>query len=947
MAELAWTAARDGARQLLLIGGEPGAGKSRLAEEIAGAVHRQGAVVLAGSCPPGPSRPYAPFVDCIEQLFRDVPEGAIADVIPDSAAELLRLTPLVCRHRPDLIAPQGQDDERRTELFDAFADLLIAVAAEQPLLCVLDDLHWAGAPARQLLTYVTRRVTGARLFILATHRSTEPDRSSDLADTIADLYRLDGVRRVDLTGLNTDEVFEYLIMEGGMPPRRARSLAPTLRDRTGGNPFFLREVLRDDMSATPLSVRDTLGRRMAALSSHDRGALEAAAVLGNGGDLRVLAEACGEPVDQILSAAEVAARFGLLDPGDLLRGRIGFPHNLTRTAVVDLIDPLRRAKLHASIGEAIESLTGSGELAPRVVRELAYHFAQAATLGYGEQAARYLVPAAQAAERGLAFEDAASWYEQAADLTGAPESQRSELLAAAAQNHTRAGDFGGARALYRRLGDSADPVVRLRAAFGFEDAAWRPGTCGDEACQLLTRALEAVTPDPADVSYVAALASLGRATAFTGDTDRARSIGETALTYARELGDNQLLIHVLQTIMWHSVDPGSVDSHLALAEELTTRATVDSDWGGLGTAAVFRSLISYIKSDLSGWEDAARDMDRSVRGSGQPFMTYMRRCTDFARSYLHGDFAAAEQIADDLVELGSSFGPDDTEGPYGLQLFMLRRETGGLDQVRHLVGPADQTNSWEPGLLALHTEFEDVQATRRLLWRLLDRDAAAHQAPWAQATAVLVFLVEAAVMLGDVAAARRLRPMLAPYSGTQLVAGQFVAMFGPADLYLALLDSVLGDYESADHLFAAAVADSSAVGSTVHLALTLAAWAKHCDRGSSENRSRADALRERARQLATSHNLVRIMRMLEPAHAVPAGLTAREFDVLRLLVAGKSNRDIAGALRITENTTANHVRSILSKTGATNRTQVATMALAGQWLDRPTTQAIRAGNRLP
>jgi DNA-binding NarL/FixJ family response regulator len=351
----------------------------------------------------------------------------------------------------------------------------------------------------------------------------------------------------------------------------------------------------------------------------------------------------------------------------------------------------------------------------------------------------------------------------------------------------------------------------------------------------------------------------------------------------------------------------------------------------------------------------------------------MRRCGDYAHAFLNGDFAAAAQVADELLELGRSFGPDDTEGQYGLQIYMVRRESGALEEVRPLLGAFRRAgDAWEPGLLALYTELGMRREARDLLWQLLERvdGAAAGQSPWAQWTAVLVFLVEAALFLRDVPAARRLRPLLAPYSGQQLIAGQFVAVFGPADTYLAALDSLLGDAgsaepaeptepteptgsaDSASRLFAAALAQATAFGALVHRASTLTAWSVHLAScgpagAGSGGAGPADAMRAEARRLASStgqHRLLRVLDRLDeqsrPACAATpgpgglgaAGLTPREMTVLRLLAQGSSNREIAARLRITENTAANHVRAILTKTGAANRTQVAMMAVSRGWL---------------
>jgi DNA-binding CsgD family transcriptional regulator len=976
-AEEAWAAVRAGGRQVIFIGGEPGAGKSRLAAEIAAAVYDQGAVVLLGNCSLEPGGPYQPFAECLEQLLGGTQSGALSVCLPDSAAELLRLTPLVWRHRPELTPPAGDGGDYRRELFDAIAALLHAVGEQRPVVCVLEDLHWAGQPTLQLLDHVAQRSARSRLLVLCTHRTTAPDRSDDLTFAIADLFRLDGVRRLDLAGLSVEEVAQYLVAEGGLSARRAREYATVLRDQTGGNPFFLRELWRDLAGSdaftgagagglparafgarAPVSVRDTLQRRLSRLAPGERAVVETAAVLGDGGEVRVLIRACAADAAAVLAALDAAVRFGLLDGEELGRGRIAFPHVLTRQAVLDLTDPSRRAGLHAQVGETLQA---SGSQSAAVIRQLAHHFARAAALGYGDTAAGYLRLAAREAERSLAFEDAAAWYTQAADLTGGPDADREELWCDAAGAYIRAGDFASARTQYLRLADSRDPRVRLRAAIGYENAAWRPGLPGTRARALLAHALEGVPEDLDDPWYVRALASLGRATSFTGDAERSRHLADLALGQARRLGDRELLRHALETMMWQRARPETVGRHLALATELTPLAREAQDWTGFGTAAVFRCVIAYIHADRAAWTAAAADLELAVRGSGEPFVAFMCRSGNYARAFQGGDFPAAARVAEDLLELGRSFGPDDTEGTYGLQMYMIRRETGALEQVRPLLGAIRQSSgTWEPGLLALYTELGLAEETRDLLWQLLDRidETAARQSPWAQWTAVLVFLVEAALALGDVSAARRLRPLLAPYSGQQLVAGQFVAVFGPADAYLAALDSLLGDRDSAERLFAAALAQATGFGALIHRASTLTAWAAHlgasadadADAHAPETRARMTEMRAEARRMAASTGQARLLRLLDQMDTPPAGgpgerdgrdgpdaagLTPREIVVLRLLATGSSNREIASRLKISENTAANHVRSILLKTGAANRTQAATLAVSRGWIADP------------
>jgi DNA-binding CsgD family transcriptional regulator len=263
---------------------------------------------------------------------------------------------------------------------------------------------------------------------------------------------------------------------------------------------------------------------------------------------------------------------------------------------------------------------------------------------------------------------------------------------------------------------------------------------------------------------------------------------------------------------------------------------------------------------------------------------------------------------------------------------MLRREAGGLEQVRRLItGDELPTDHWAPGLLALYTELGMTAAASRLLGWLLDQQLTRYQ-PTAQWPGVLAFLVEAALALEDETAARRLRGPMLEYAGLNLVAGQFVAVFGSADRYLGGIDSLLGK-GTPEEWFAAALEMDTRMAAPVHQALTLAAHARHLRRNQADARRVAELV-ERARVLAEPVGHVRVLRQLETMadlEAVTArrdGLTSRETEVLRLLAEGLSNRDIAARLVISENTAANHVRSILAKTGSDNRTQAAMYAAA-------------------
>ncbi|RZU31751.1 ATP-binding protein [Blastococcus saxobsidens] len=923
--EEVWPAVLAGSRQVVFVGGEPGAGKSRLLAEVATTLHRHGAAVLVGTCAAEFGPPYQPFGEALAALL-----GARTEAGHDE-----RLSTLAGRGSPE--DGDGPSHEYRRALYDAAVDAFCDVAARQPLVLALEDLHWAGPSSLQLLAHLVERTADCPILVLGTHRTTAPDRSAGLVRAIAQLYRLDGVRRLDLAGLAAEDIAQYLVQEGHLSPLAARSAATVLRDQTGGNPFFLRELWRDHSARggallagqqAPASVRDTILGRLERLPLPARQTVELAAVVGEDVDVATVLAAAEWSRETTLAGLDEAVAFGLLEPvppsDDVLR----FPHALCRQAVLDLMPASRRLQQHAGVARAVESTIPASE---RRTQQLAFHYAQAQALGHAAEAVRHLTEAARSAARSLAHEDAAGWFEQAAALSD-DDGERSRLVLSAAGSHLLAGDFARARALADRVAAGTGlPAERLAAAVAYEDASWRPGLPGHRAVHLLENALAGIDADPADPGYVRGLASLGRAMAFTGATGEAGALGRRAVDLAREHGDDELLAHALQASLWNGLRPEDAPDKFARAEELSRLADRTGALGHLGPAAYYRGVISYLQGEPVSLAQAHDDLVRMARATGQTFFDYMAGCMSYARQFSAGDFAAAHRTCGVLQDLGTSFGSDDTEGPCAVQSYMIRRESGTVGQVRALItGDESPEEHWAPGLLALYTELELPGPAARLLRWLLDGRLARYEDS-AQWPCVLVYAVEAALFLEDAPAAQALHPMMAEYAGTNLVAGQFVAVFGSADRYLGALDSLLDG--PADEELAAALEMDSRMGSPLHQAHTLVAQVLHGRRTGSDIRV-LDDVAGQARRLAEPLGLRRVLRLLGgavpgiPAPRRPGGLTARETEVLRLLGEGLLNRQIAERLVISENTAANHVRSILAKTGSGNRTQAAMFAAA-------------------
>ncbi len=940
--ERIWSRVEGGDGQVVLLGGEPGAGKTRLAAEVAGALHEHGVTVLVGAATKDAGVPYQPFVQILDHLFEHSPcctDGCLSSgpehhcpFLAGAPYDLGRLSARAAQHLP----PTAHDTagDLRGDLFDALAMLFRTLSEERALAVILDDLHWATLPTLALLEHVANAGIDTRMLLVGTFRTTAPDRSALLSERLADLHRLDGVHRLDLGGLDTDAITDFVSERGGIPKAGARASAAILRDRTGGNPFFLRELWADlqrrgglvalrGRQHIPASIGDAIGARLAGLGPAVREVVELAAVLGETFDLATLVRAGRVERGQSIDAVDAATAVGLIEALDDAAGRYQFVHALTRQVVLDQLPGARLHLLHARAAEALDR--GPANI-PALVPRLAHHYLHAHVLGYHEQAVRYATLAARQAACSLAYEEAAQWFERAAALPESGPDEVADALFGAAENHVRASDFARARDLYERLTHQSGPLVRLRAAMGFEEANWRPGLADTHAADTLSTAIAGCGLDQDDVRYVCAIGSLGRALAFAGQQERAEVVGERAIEMARRTGDPLAIAHTLRTSLWHGLTPDVVERELDRAGELSALAVELGDYEALSEAAHFGAMASYLVGRPADLERYVRQERTAALAGRQPFTHYTEACMTQGFAYRRGEFAEAERLADAALQVGE-FDVESTEGPHAVQMFMVRRETGGLDAVRGFItGQESFAGRWLPGMLALYTELGVTEGMRRALRALLNRDLESRLAD-AQWPIELAFMADGAADLGDTDAIRTLNPFVARYAGKNIVAAQFVAAFGSADRYLARFAAGSGDHAHADRLFAAALTMDERMGSDVHVAETLARHAVAVHRRG-EDAPRAARLAEQARAVAEPIGQTRVLRWLQPilATAGPGGLTDREVEVLRLLASGLSNRQIGSQLYISANTAANHVRSILIKTGAANRTQAARYA---------------------
>ncbi|MDI1464754.1 BTAD domain-containing putative transcriptional regulator [Catellatospora sp. KI3] len=438
-------AAVAGTGRFALVVGEAGVGKTSVAERAAAAAERDGTPVVWARCPAvGQAPPFWVWVQLVRRLA-DGPRAGQA-----ATGQLAALG----AHAPE--ASGQADPVARFRLYEAVAELVAAAAAERGLLMVIDDLHAADPDSLLLLNFLAGALASTRALVVLTTRPYQHD--AGLVAAVAELARAPGTVRLDLSGLDEAALAELIRSQTGGDP--APEAVAALRHRTGGNPFFAVELLRQGASAElPPTVRDALSLRLDALPAPTRDCLDVLAVGGQELDLRLLAQVLDTPVPALAEALVPAFAARLVVETE--PGRVGFGHPLYAEVGYALLAPPRRAWLHARLALAQERLGGAAPSA------IAFHYGRAVGLGHGDDHLRWLLRAADDATRRLAYEDALAHLDLAA-------AQLSERDGAAARELSV--QLQRAALLQVTVGIGSDAVDRACARARELLAAVGPGT---------------------------------------------------------------------------------------------------------------------------------------------------------------------------------------------------------------------------------------------------------------------------------------------------------------------------------------------------------------------------------------------------------------------------------------------------------------------------------------
>jgi DNA-binding SARP family transcriptional activator len=807
-----WTGLGGASPAAVILGGEPGIGKTRLAAEHARAVYRQGGLVLYGRCDERLAVPYQPFVEALRPYLTAVGRDRIRIELGDLAPELGRIVPELA----GLGEPVRADPEsERLVLFEAVARLLETMTGQQRALLVLDDLHWAANPTLLLLRHLVRSERPLNALVLGTYRDTELAAAAPLTQLLADLHRGASAEHLSVRGLDEPAIAALLQATTGPAPEEHADLARVLTDHTSGNPLFVRELLAHlresgkhlsagvtaEQLQAPERLRHVIGQRVVRLSGPTVQALRIAAVAGPPFSFVLLERVLGERASTLDALDEAVATRLLAEIGN---GDYVFAHALVRQTIYDGVGDARRIHLHRQIGEALETL-GDPDAH---VEALAHHFAQAAADGQGVKAADYALAAGRKATTGLAYEEAAEHYQrglEALDRGGHSEEQRRcELLLALAEVRWGLGEVDKARHACTQAAELAEQLgdaTRLaRTALGFCGPHRFEGSAivRTSVADVLQRALAALGED--DSALRSQL--LGRLAIYTDIEHRKRVLARRALEMGRRVADEAALSDVLGSTHWITRGPDKLQESMALAEELARVADKVGD--GRRRALAHGRLIDVLLElgDIDAVHREFEALQRLAETRKERYVKRLLAAFQASHAYLQGQLEDCERLAHDALAHRFS-GHDQPAHTFGLQMFFVRLEQGRLDEfvetVEGFAAHRPQLDRWRCALAYSYAQLEraaqareELEALARDEFSTLPRDVL-----W---LSNLSALAEVVVLLEDAPRAQSLHRLLLPYAHRCVVS--FAGMcHGSASRSLGLLATTLSRYDDAEQHF--------------------------------------------------------------------------------------------------------------------------------------------------
>jgi DNA-binding CsgD family transcriptional regulator/transcriptional regulator with XRE-family HTH domain len=953
--------------------GEPGIGKTRMAQELATLAGRRGFSLLWGRCFEGDWVPaYCPWADALDSYVRGIDPGILVHELGEGAALLSQFLPSLRALLPALpvIAPLPPA-EARLRLSNAVADLLLGATRQAPVLLVLDDVHWADRGSLDLLRFLGRLVPGMALVLCVAYRDVEVDREHPLAVALSALRRDPGYRSLSLSGLSEAETAGVLAQRLGAPVSDA--LSKTIHQRTSGNPFFIAELARaieeagDDPGphpppAVPEGVRQVVRQRLRRLGPETGEVLMLATGLGGGFGVPLLQALADLPQQQLLHCLDEAERARLIEPMPGSPERYVFVHAIVRDTLYAELGSGRRMRLHRQIAEALETVYS--DTTEEHAAELAAHYHASAGLAGAERGLPHALAAAEQMLTRFAPARAADFLRIALALSaGSGAARRATILCRLAV----------AQAEGLLLGEAQQTVEEALAAL---DAS---GASPDTVAGFLANAAGALQGGGAGSGAWRPL--IERGLALLG---KRHDLTWARLIFLRRDGDRyETLSHgAIRTARWFGTDPRVVAIARAEGDEELKACTIDQQ-------------LWLTREETDALHDLAGRWQRPSA------VIAALHCWSKSLLYQHGAFREAVSATQELLSASQRWSSVQNQVNARFWLARTRAALGDLDEAEEQITagltlvtrlgaehPMSAVASWQSGFIACYREGD----WRRLAasWERLATDPVLEMrwfAPVAAGAAAFAY-----ARAGAPAPARGLLDDLTPileragprdfaHNGAVALAASAVWELGDVEyaaryrrLALDLIEAGVGDYPccsnelttarmaalegrlgEADAYFARARRTLEASGQRPLRAILDYDEALACQRRAASSLRQAQDEQDNRQRGDRSHSLqlldaseeeFRALRMagwVSRAQALRTRLSheacaesdrrrantlsKREQEILRLLAEGRGNRQIADELVLSVRTVEYHLVRIYDKLGVGSRAAAVACAL--------------------
>jgi tetratricopeptide (TPR) repeat protein len=871
-----------GPSRLVLISGEAGVGKTRMAAELACRLHADGATVLAGSCSPEPVGAYQPIREALRAYLSEAGAGVLAGVSPERAAALGRLL-------PDLApaASPGNPELVRLVLFDAVVAVLGSAGAGRPALLIVDDAHWADGATAALLRHLLRTAPARRLLVVATVTVDELGEATPLRDTLSDLSSAGLVDRLDVGGLDVAGVRRLVESRAGHElDAGLGGLVDELHRVTEGNPFFVIQLLRHLLDTgrlqvedgrwrwtgdhpilgpapgLPLEVREVVGRRLGRLGVEDRALLRAAAVLGMAFDLERAGAIAGLDAANAAASVEQAVALRVVAEVPGASDRYRFAHAMFREAVYDTMSATRRQRLHQRAAAGLQAAAaGDGVDAAEIANHL---LAASAAVGPAELCDAVLAAGRQAFER-TDYESAAALCTRALAVLGGriDDRHRAALIAMRAEARLFTSEVAEARedvVASARLAEAAGDIATMSDVL----IAWcrTAPMLGPvhEVLALGERALAALGPDE-EVRRARLMGALCHQLVYAEPLPAIERRALEAYRLARLLDDREAIGHAATAYRL-------VADHRPLSERRTDVLDAIAEVAEAGDPHPGRLLLGQHRlihameaGDRPGFDAALADYASLADELHFPLGLATALRARAAVALAEGRLTDAEAMGARAFEITPY-----SVVSYSSLLFVLYRELDRLAEVApavpEFIAQFPDIVTFRVVALGIDHELGGTDAVADGLRRLAADGFRSVDGALAMRANVAV-LSELVAVLDERVLARPLLDLFREWGGQNLSIEEYVCL-GASDRYLGQLETVLGRFDAATARLERAIAFDEAFGSTLWAAYgRLALAAALSGRGAPGDHRMAARLRGEAAADAERSGSIRLARLVD------------------------------------------------------------------------------------